>query len=64
MYLERLKLYNFRNYSSLDITLDKKMNIIIGDNGQGKTNLLEAMYFLSRGKSFRNPNRAFSKEKI
>jgi DNA replication and repair protein RecF len=57
MHLERLKLLNFRNYSSLDIMLDKKMNIIVGDNGQGKTNLLEAIYFLSRGKSFRNPNR-------
>lgn len=57
MYLEELKLLNFRNYEDLKVSFHEKLNLILGENGQGKTNLLESIYFLSRGRSFRNPNR-------
>ncbi|MGM0379273.1 MAG: DNA replication/repair protein RecF [Bacillota bacterium] len=53
MYVKNLRLKDFRNYNSLNLSLDKKLNIIIGDNAQGKTNLLEAIYFACFGKSFR-----------
>ena len=53
MRLERLKLTNFRNYSELEITLHPNINIFIGDNGQGKTNILESVYMLSLSKSNR-----------
>ncbi|QSX07584.1 DNA replication/repair protein RecF [Alkalibacter rhizosphaerae] len=61
MHLEKLKLYNFRNYPELEVFFHDKMNLILGENGQGKTNLLESIYFLSRGRSFRNPNRELVK---
>ena len=51
MKIDRLKLKNFRNYGNLDIEFDNKLNIIIGNNAQGKTNILEAIYFLSITKS-------------
>ncbi|MFZ7134690.1 MAG: DNA replication/repair protein RecF [Eubacteriales bacterium] len=54
MYLSQLKLKNFRNYDSLNIELHENINIFIGDNAQGKTNLLEAIYILGRGKSYKN----------
>ncbi|MFZ7119748.1 MAG: AAA family ATPase, partial [Eubacteriaceae bacterium] len=56
MYLSHLKLYNFRNYDSLDLELNKNINIIIGDNAQGKTSLLESIFLLGRGKSYKNNN--------
>ena len=54
MYLKRLKLHNFRNYESLNITLTKGINIIYGENAQGKTNLLESIYVLGFTKSHRS----------
>ncbi len=54
MYLKKLKLHNFRNYKSLNVTLSKGINIIYGDNAQGKTNLLESIYCLGLTKSHRN----------
>lgn len=54
MKIERLKLTNFRNYLSLDIPLNPGINIFIGDNGQGKTNILESIYILSLTKSNRS----------
>lgn len=54
MYIKKLKLHNFRNYSSLNVTLTKGINIIYGDNAQGKTNLLESIYVLGITKSHRN----------
>ncbi|WP_459195599.1 DNA replication/repair protein RecF [Wukongibacter baidiensis] len=48
-----MKIVNFRNYSSLDINLHEKLNIFIGNNAQGKTNILEAIYLTGFGKSFR-----------
>lgn len=53
MYLDRLILKNFRNFDELDIYFHKKINVILGDNAQGKTNLIEGIYILSMGKSFR-----------
>lgn len=53
MHLVTLKLLNFRNYEEETVSFDPKVNLIIGDNGAGKTNLLEAIYFLSTGRSFR-----------
>ena len=51
--IERLILSNFRNYQSQDIKFGGKINILTGENGQGKTNILEAIYFLSFLRSFR-----------
>ena len=53
MRIEHLKLTNFRNYSSLELDFDDNVNIIIGDNGKGKTNILESIYVLSLTKTNR-----------
>ena len=53
MYIDRIKLTNFRNYKQLDLKLNKHINIIYGDNAQGKTNILEAIFLSSFGKAFR-----------
>ena len=58
MYIEKIKLTNFRNYKQLDLNLNKNINIIYGNNAQGKTNILESIFLCSFGKSFRT-----SKEK-
>lgn len=67
MKLTKINLLNFRNYGRLSISLNKSMNIFIGDNAQGKTNILEAISFLSLTKSFRVINEPdlikFSKER-
>jgi len=54
MPVRRLWLSDFRNYKSLDISFSEGLTVIIGNNGQGKTNLLEGVSWLSRGVSFRN----------
>lgn len=53
MKLDRLTLRNFRNYESLNSSFSPGVNLIVGDNAQGKTNLLEAVFYLSTGRSFR-----------
>lgn len=53
MYIKKVELENFRNYSEISMEFDKKLNIIIGENAQGKTNLIESIYISSMGKSFR-----------
>ena len=53
MYISKLKLENFRNYEKQEIKFDKNVNIIYGDNAQGKTNILESIFICSLGKSFR-----------
>lgn len=53
MYIESVQLKNFRNYESLEIDLDKETNILYGDNAQGKTNILEAIYLCGTTKSHR-----------
>ena len=52
-YIARLSLKNFRSYKNLDINFFEGINFIYGDNGQGKTNILEAINFISLLKSFR-----------
>lgn len=56
MFLKKLYLKNFRNYKEELVSFGPGLNLIYGDNGQGKTNLLEAIYFLSTGRSFRTSN--------
>ena len=53
MRLSELRLYDFRNYESLALPLHPGVNLIVGDNAQGKTNLLESIGYLSTGRSFR-----------
>ena len=54
MFIESLKLKNYRNYEEVEINFDKNINIIYGDNAEGKTNLLEAIYMCSTSKSHKN----------
>ncbi len=56
MKIESIKLVNFRNYENLDVEFDNFLNILYGQNGSGKTNLIEAIYLLSLTKSFRINN--------
>ena len=53
MKINKIKLVNFRNYKETEIEFSKGVNIIVGDNGVGKTNLVEAIDFLTIGKSFK-----------
>ena len=53
MRLNSLKLRCFRNYEQAELEFDPGVNLIVGDNAQGKTNLLEAIAYLGAGKSFR-----------
>ena len=53
MFIEKIKLNNFRNYLNQEINLNKNINIFYGENAQGKTNIIEAIFISSIGKSFR-----------
>ena len=53
MYIKRLQMLNYRNYLALDISLSKNVNVFIGDNAQGKTNILESIYYCAFAKSHR-----------
>ncbi len=53
MYLTKIDLQNFRNYSDTVLEFNKRGNLLFGKNGQGKTNLLESLYYLSVFRSFR-----------
>lgn len=53
MILTNLKLKNFRNYSISEVDFSSGLNMIYGENASGKTNLVESVYFLSSGRSFR-----------
>ena len=53
MNVTELRLRDFRNYRELEIGFEPGVNLIVGDNAQGKTNLLEALVYLGSGKSFR-----------
>lgn len=65
MILKNLEIVNFRNYSYANIEFDNKINIFYGKNAQGKTNLLEAIYFLGITKSYRTIfDRELLKEKM
>ncbi len=53
MFIEKIKLKNFRNYSTQEIKLTNGINLFFGNNAQGKTNILESIFLCSMGKSFR-----------
>ncbi|WP_273566511.1 DNA replication/repair protein RecF [Maribacter halichondriae] len=55
MFLNRLSLINYKNFSSSSFDFDDKINCFVGPNGVGKTNILDAIYHLSFGKSYFNP---------
>lgn len=55
MVYRRLKISNFRCIENADVDLDQRVSMIVGDNGAGKTSVLEAAYYLGRGRSFRQP---------
>jgi len=53
LYFKKVRLKNYRNFSNLSIDLDSNLNIFIGSNAQGKTNLLEAFNLIIKGSSYR-----------
>lgn len=53
MYINKIKLLNFRNYEEQEILLNPNINIFYGDNAQGKTNIIESIFLCAIGKSFR-----------
>ena len=53
MLITNLKINNFRNYDTLDLDFNKKINIFYGNNAQGKTNIIESIFLCAIGKSFR-----------
>lgn len=53
MFIRRLQMLNYRNYNALDIELCPNVNVFMGDNAQGKTNILEAIYYCAFAKSHR-----------
>ena len=69
MYIKKMELTNFRNYVKQEIELGSNINILYGNNAQGKTNILEAIYLSAIGKSYRtvkdkeliNKDKEFSK---
>ena len=58
MKINSIILENFRNYKNLELDFDESRNIIVGENAQGKTNLIEAIYLTAFAKSFRTSNSA------
>ena len=56
MYIESLKVKNYRNYDDLEIGFENKVNVILGENAQGKTNIMESIYVLAMAKSHRTSN--------
>lgn len=55
MYLQKLSLLNFKNFDSKSFEFQEKINCFVGQNGVGKTNVLDAIYYLSFAKSYFNP---------
>ncbi len=56
MFIEHLQLTNYRNYESLTLDFSPKINVFIGENAQGKTNVMESIYVLAMAKSHRTSN--------
>ncbi len=54
MFIKQLKINGFRCYETVDLVFNKQINVFYGNNGSGKTSVLEAVYWLSTGKSFRS----------
>ena len=55
MYLKKISLFNYKNFSETNFEFVDKINCFVGKNGIGKTNVLDAIYHLSNGKSYFNP---------
>ncbi|WP_293873254.1 DNA replication and repair protein RecF [Flavobacterium sp.] len=55
MYLKKISLFNYKNFSEACFDFDTKINCLVGKNGIGKTNILDAIYHLANGKSYFNP---------
>lgn len=55
MFLKNLSLLNYKNFDSVNFTFDPKINCVVGNNGVGKTNVLDSIYHLAFGKSYFNP---------
>ena len=55
MYLQQLSVINFKNYAQAELVLSEGVNAFMGNNGAGKTNLLDAIHYLSLCKSYFNP---------
>ena len=55
MYLKKIALFNYKNFSEVNFEFDSKINCFVGKNGIGKTNVLDAIYHLAYGKSYFNP---------
>ena len=55
MYLKKISLFNYKNFSEANFDFDNKINCFVGNNGIGKTNVLDAIFHLSYGKSYFNP---------
>ena len=53
MHFTKLKFRNYRNFDSLDLELSPRVNVFLGKNGHGKSNLIESIHLLARGKPFR-----------
>ena len=53
MYIRRINLHNYRNHKSKEFEFSPGINIITGENAVGKTNIVEAIYYLSLARSFR-----------
>lgn len=53
LFVTRLQIEGFRNIEAIDVELSPRINVIAGDNGQGKTSILEALYFVATSRSFR-----------
>ncbi len=56
MFIKQLHLKNYRNYDQLDISFENNVNVILGENAQGKTNVMESIYVLAMAKSHRTSN--------
>ncbi len=61
MIIKSVKLSNFRSHTTYKLDCNKKTSLIIGENGCGKTSILEAIYIAMRGKSFRAVDREILK---
>ena len=58
MIVKKVELHNFRNYENLELSFDSSRNVFIGENAQGKTNLIEGIYLCAFARSFRTQNSA------
>lgn len=56
VHIKQLKLKNYRNYENLEVNFENKVNVILGENAQGKTNVMESIFVLAMAKSHRTTN--------